>query len=93
MPDTVTRAPEEGAVMTLHASSVTDPQPVAVEVPRALPAHAVAASMAELMALPGNVAWALRDEDSSAFLDDRKPIGEQVEPGARISVTPKTHLG
>jgi hypothetical protein len=43
--------------------------------------------------LPENVPWALRDEQTSAYLDDARPIGEQLHPGARVTVTPKTHLG
>ena len=84
---------DSGALMTIHATNVTGAQTIPVEVPRDLPAEAVAESLAELMALPSNVPWALRDETSSAYLTDRQPIGEQLEPGARVNVTPKTHLG
>ena len=87
-------APDDsGEVMTIYATNVTGAQTIPVEVPRGLPAEAVAESVAELMALPSNVPWALRDETSSAYLTDRQPIGEQIEPGARVNVTPKTHLG
>lgn len=63
------------------------------DVQRRLPAGAVARAVASRMALPDNVPWALRDEATSAFLDDETPIGEQIGPDARLTVTPKTHLG
>jgi len=46
-----------------------------------------------LMSLPADVPWALRDDGSSAYLDSERPIGDQIEPGARVTITPKTHLG
>ena len=58
-----------------------------------LPVSAVASSVASEMQLPANVPWGLRNDDTSEFLDDGKPIGEQIEPGSRVTVTPKTHLG
>ena len=45
------------------------------------------------MALPDDVAWALRDDDSSTYLDESRPIGSQIGPGARVTITPQTHLG
>src|SRR5436189_4793638 len=66
---------------------------VANDVQRSLPAGAVAKALAARMALPENVPWALRDEQTSAYLDDNKPIGEQLQLGAKVTVTPKTHLG
>jgi hypothetical protein len=66
---------------------------VASDVQRSLPAGAVAKALAVRMALPENVPWALRDETTSAFLEDDKPIGDQLGLGARVTVTPKTHLG
>ena len=79
-------------VVTIRALNVTGTQELPLEVRRDLPAEEVARSIAELMSLPQNVPWALR-ADSSAYLDDRVPIGEQLEPGATVTVTPKTHLG
>lgn len=59
----------------------------------ALPASAVAASLASEMQLPENVPWGLRNDGTSELLVDEKPIGEQVEAGSSLTVTPKTHLG
>jgi hypothetical protein len=39
------------------------------------------------------VPWVLRDEASGAFLDEGRAIGEQLRPGSKVTVTPKTHLG
>jgi hypothetical protein len=58
-----------------------------------LPASAVAASLAAEMQLPENVPWGLRNDETSEFLLDDKPIGEQIETGESVTVTPKTHLG
>ncbi len=58
-----------------------------------LPVSAVASSLASEMQLPENVPWGLRDDQTSEFLDDQKPINEQIESGASVTVTPKTHLG
>ena len=66
---------------------------VARGVEPALPAGAVARSLAEQMSLPANVPWALRDDDTSVYLDDDRPIGEQLGPNAKATISPKTHLG
>ena len=58
-----------------------------------LPVSAVASSLASEMQLPENVPWGLRDDQTSEFLDDSKPISEQIESGTSLTVTPKTHLG
>jgi hypothetical protein len=39
------------------------------------------------------VPYGLRDDSTGAFLDDAKPIGEQIGPNAKVTITPKTHLG
>jgi hypothetical protein len=93
--------PEEGAATALaeppfsfEAADVTGTNRVlATDVQPALPAGAVAKALAVRMALPENVPWALRDERTSAYLDDARSIGEQLRPGAKVTVTPKTHLG
>ncbi len=57
-----------------------------------VPAGAVARTLAQRMELPANVPWALRD-DRGAFLDEDREIGEQLAADARVTLTPKTHLG
>ena len=89
-----TPAAPAAATFSFEASDVTGMhRVVASDVQRNLPAGAVARALAVRMSLPENVPWALRDETTSAFLDDDKPIGEQIELGAKVTVTPKTHLG
>ncbi len=75
------------------ASNITGTQSVPVEVNGGLSVRDVADSIASLMALPDDVAWALRDDDSSAYLDDDLPIGSQIRPGSKLTIIPKTHLG
>jgi hypothetical protein len=65
---------------------------VANDVQRSLPAGAVARATAARFSLPDNVPWSLHD-DRGAFLDDEAPIGQQVENGSKLWVSPKTHLG
>lgn len=77
----------------LLAANVTGTHELAIEVGRDLPAAEVTASIVSLMSLPTDVPWALRDDGSSAYLDDERPIGDQLEPGARVTLTPKAHLG
>lgn len=74
------------------AQGVTGHERVEVSFQRSTPAEAVASSLAEMLGMPNDVPWAIRNDESSAYLDER-PIGDQIEPGARITVTPKTHLG
>ena len=87
--------PDEGTdTFTLEAVDVTRTQSVVAEdIQPSLPAEAVARALAARMSLPLNVPWALRDDSTSAFLDDRTPIGEQLAPGSQVTVVPKTHLG
>ena len=79
--------------ITFEATNVTGTQTLPIDVDPALPAETVANSIASMMSMPGNVPWALRDDESSAYLDDSKTIGEQVRPGAHVTLTPKAHLG
>ena len=90
-----TLLPEAGPeTFTLEAVDITGTQRVVAEdIQRSLPAESVARALAARMALPQNVPWALRDDTTSAYLDDRSPIGEQLAPGAQVTVVPKTHLG
>jgi len=80
-------------MLTFYATNVTGTQELPVEVRRDLPAETVAQSLASLMSMPDNVPCVLRDDGSSSFLKDREPIGDQIEPGTRVTVTPKAHLG
>jgi hypothetical protein len=80
--------------LRLEATDVTGTHTlVASDVQKTLPVGAVTRALASRMSLPANVPWALRDESTSVYLDDTRPIGDQIAPGARVTITPKTHLG
>lgn len=82
------------ATLSFEVSNVTGTKAFAVSgVDAAMPTEAVARGLAEELALPRNVPWQLRNDDSAEFLDGAKEIGAQIEPGAHLSLTPKAHLG
>ncbi len=86
--------PAPVGTVSFEAQNVTETDLVSVSgVPASLPASAVAESLAARMSLPQNEPWALREDSTGAYLDDDKPIGEQIQPGARVTVTPRGHLG
>jgi hypothetical protein len=88
-----TNAPSPPGGLQIFASNVTGTHELPVDVGPSLSAGDVADSIVSLMSLPADVPWALRDDDSSAYLDSERPIGDQIEPGAHVTITPKTHLG
>ena len=79
-------------MIRFRAHGVTGSEAIDVEFQRSMPSAAVAESLAEMLAMPTDIPWGLRNDRSSAYLDDR-PIGEQIESDATVSLTPKTHLG
>lgn len=82
-----------GDPLSLELADVTGTHTVvADDVQRSLPAGAIARAVASQFSLPENVPWSLHD-DRGAFLDDEQAIGDQVETGAKLWVSPKTHLG
>jgi hypothetical protein len=83
----------DGAMLSFQAEDVTGSHAAVVTVQKSLPAEAVTRSLVVQMALPDNMPYGLRDEKTGAFLDDRRSIGEQIEPGGKVTVTTKTHLG
>jgi hypothetical protein len=87
---TATASPE---VLMFHAANVTGTQELPIEVVPGSSVRSVTDSIAHRMALPGDVPWSLRDDGSSTYLDEDRPIGDQIEPGSHLTITPKTHLG
>jgi len=82
------------ATLCIEATDVTGTHSVRVsEVEPNVPAGVLAAAIAARMSLPDNVPWALRDDATSVFLDDQRAVGDQIRPEARVTVTPRTHLG
>jgi len=58
-----------------------------------LPADVVSQAVSVELSLPQNVPWTFRRDDSAEYVDGLSPIGDQVEPGTRTTLTPKAHLG
>ena len=79
-------------MLAFHAANVTGTQQIPVEFGRGLSVQSVTDSLVHRMSLPDDVSWSLRNDGSSAYLDDDLPIGDQVEAGDHLTITPKTHL-
>ena len=77
---------------TFRASNVTGTRELPIEVRRNLRVGDVASSIADLMALPDDVTWSLRG-DRGQFLAEDAVIGDALEPGSHVTITPRTHLG
>ena len=94
MTKAMTKTEEQSAesMIRFRAHGVTSTESIEVQFQRSTPVAAVARSLAEMMAMPADIPWGLRDDGSSVYLDDR-PIGDQIQPDAAVSLTPKTHLG
>ena len=54
---------------------------------------AVGADLTRDVAWAQSTPWALRDDSRGEYLDETRPIGDQVESGAELVLTPRTHLG
>jgi len=96
MTETMTSGSASGAVETMDflATDITNTMRVKAQgVQSGTPVSAVAKSLAASMRLPVNVPWAIRDDRTSRFLDDFRPIGDQIEPDSSVTICPKTHLG
>jgi hypothetical protein len=93
MTTTVDTMVKERPSIRLEAVDVTGSKRMPVEVEGGLSADDAAETVAAMMALPSNVPWVLREDSSSAYLQGDVAIGDQLQPGARVTVTPRTHLG
>jgi hypothetical protein len=91
--ETMTSESVASGDLTFEAENVTGSTTVTATFASDLPAGAVATALASRMSLPANVPWTLRSNNTAQFLDEEKPIGRQIEPGQRVTVTPKSHLG
>jgi hypothetical protein len=78
--------------LAFQAANITGTQEIPIEIGSGVSVQSVTDSIAHRMALPGDVAWTLRDDGSSGYLDEERPIGDQIKPGAHVTITPKTHL-
>lgn len=64
-----------------------------VVVPRDATVETVARALADRMLLPETVAFTLRRDSNTELLSPERTIGEQVESGAELTLTPRAHLG
>lgn len=90
--ETLAGAPPRSSPFRLRATDVTGSLEIEADLQASVPAGAVAQTLAQRLELPTDVPWALRD-DRGAFLDDDRQIGDQVATDAKVTLTPKTHLG
>jgi hypothetical protein len=79
-------------VFSFRVSNVTGTREQPLEVNRNSSVGDVTSSIADLMALPDDVAWSLR-ADRGQFLDENATIGDLLEPDSHVTITPRTHLG
>jgi len=79
--------------LQLEVTNVTGTRSYRADVDASLPADVVCRAMSQHLDLPRNVPWALRKTESAEFLDAEKAIGEQVESGEQVTLTPRAHLG
>ena len=80
-------------LLNFEVRNITGTQKIPVESPAQLSVRIVTESISHEMALPEGVPWSLRDDSSSAYLDEDAAIGDQIQPGTRVTVVPRTHLG
>ena len=88
----LTDAESDTATLTVEVQNVTRSRSVQATFQSTLRADAAAAALASRLALPANVPYSLRTS-KAAYLEDTKTLGEQVTPGERLTLTPRSHLG
>jgi len=90
-----TEAHDEGGgdTLTVEVQTVTRSRRCTATLHRDVHADAAAATLAARLQLPANTPYALRSSRTAGFLDDARTLGEQVTPGERLTLTPKSHLG
>jgi hypothetical protein len=92
----VMESPKPSSFVRFRATDVTFTREVPeAEFQASTPTWAVTRALAAQMSLPLGVPYALRDDRTSAYLDDEKPIGDHIrsDENPTVSVTPRTHLG
>jgi hypothetical protein len=87
------RESESHGSVTFEAEDVTGSQCIRATFQADLPVGQVTLALASDMSLPTDVPWALRKNRTADFLDETQPIGRQITPDERVTITPKSHLG
>lgn len=90
-------APRPGALGTVSftARDITGLHEITVtDMPATAPVGDVARSLANRLNLPTDVAWSLRNDRSGDYLKDDADLASQIpEENAKLTITPRTHLG
>ena len=91
---TTTRAAGPRAI-SFTARDITGLHEITVDdMPADAPAGEVARSLANRLNLPTNVPWSLRSDTSAEYLKDDVDLASQLpETGAKLTISPRTHLG
>ena len=81
--------------ISFTARDITGVHEITVDdVPGDAPAGDVARSLANRLNLPTNVPWSLRSDTSAEYLKDDVALASQLpETGAKLTISPRTHLG
>jgi len=92
MPVTTRAAPR---TLKFTARDITGVHEITVDdMPGDAPAGEVARSLATRLNLPTNVPWSLRSDTSAEYLKDDVDLASQLpETGAKLTISPRTHLG
>jgi hypothetical protein len=94
-----TKAGTNGApgALNVKVRDVTGVNSAELRLDPSLRVSAVAEAVANRLALPSDTTWALRSEQTAAFLDNDKSLADALGPGEHTEValvaTPKAHLG
>lgn len=91
---TAARATKPGSI-SFTARDITGLHEITVDdMPADAPAGEVARSLANQLNLPTNVPWSLRSDTSAEYLRDDLDLASQLpETGAKLTISPRTHLG
>ena len=91
---TTTRATKPGSI-SFTARDITGQHEISVDnMPSDAPAGEVARALANRLNLPANVPWSLRSDTSVQYLKDDVDLASQLpETGAKLTISPRTHLG
>ena len=81
--------------ISFTARDITGVHEITVDdMPADAPAGDVARSLANRLNLPTNVPWSLRSDTSAEYLKDDVDLASQLpETGAKLTISPRTHLG
>lgn len=91
--ETLVADSDSARTLTLEVENVTRTRSVTATFQSAVRVGDAAAALASRLSMPSGVPYALRSNRTAGYLEDGKSLGEAVEPGDKLCVTPKCHLG